>query len=320
MKISDFKIDLIKQYFIFDKKSKFDFSLSYLIEDSILIEGKTNLKEVDCFIVQDNLTYVEITGGNNIKIESTGIIFDDNLTIDQDFSIVRGTYQFSDSLQFDVSFSSQQIQQNIMHDKLVYFQNWCNSDNLYNSDIIVYSVNSDILVNDIYYNTFNIGNYTFSNKDVFSFFEIKNQGYNIQNNKGQRFNERVKAQTKVNGDKAVEYALLSESDSTLGFYTNSKIQLFFSQYFIQSDIDGIIFNNNIKLTVGKHNIKIKQLNTPKVYYFNINVVANQFLQKGKDCVQDIYRYYQRDLHNAKLYSNYKLDSKKIDLDLNFTIK
>lgn len=249
-------------------------------------------------IISDELSYNQnMQIYNNIIVMADDIILIENkrvyypkLTINQSLIISDHKYKLSNANEIQFK----QI--------VVFKENWCNSDNIYNSNLITYNVNSDIFVNNVVYNSFNICRYKFDIRDDFSFFA---------QDKKQLVSDQVDIKTiaQISGQD------ISQTKQQL---LSDKLQIDNKQYKVVSNIDGLILNNNIHLSVGKHRIKIRKINTPQVFFFDIEILAPYRRQFDKIYMLDLY-----DLTNAKFYSNYYIQqiqlSKEKIFDNNITI-
>lgn len=262
-----FSDDLIYSENIYKQDSSFVINEDYIIDDS-----STNLSD-------NNKTNTVINEYLQV-LQQSFYIYNPQITIQDQLSVVETKYNISD------------INQIVCKQIVNFKENWCNSDNYYNSNIIQYNVNSDILVNDIMYNSFNIHRYKFDVRDDFSFF--------IDNNK-QLMEEQQKIHSvfQINGQ---------NEQLTKNQFVSQKVQVDVKKYQVLSNIDGLIINNKIHLSVGKHNIKIKKLNTPKVFYFDIQVLSPYRRQYDKVYMLDIF-----DLQNAKYYSNYEIQQNQVEV-------
>lgn len=190
--------------------------------------------------------------------------------------------------------------------KTIYFaqsfavkQSWCDSDNLEQDNKIRFTLNCDVLVNDVVYSTMNIGYYTFDIFDDFSFFVNSNL---LQQRNTYNIIDKFSLRHKINQEEFEEFYNIQKQ---IKMY--QKIEIDVKKYFVLDDKDGVIFNNKIRLTNGLHNFSIRKINTPKVYNFTVNVVSPYRKVDDK-----IYYLNKNDLQNAKLLSNYQIQQQQVD--------
>lgn len=188
-------------------------------------------------------------------------------------------------------YNIQSSQSYLYSDGIYCCQTWCESDYIGRDNVIHFVINSDIVVGDIIYSTVNIPYYKFTIFDNFNFFV---DSYVTQNKT--TLKEKFYLNPKVNNEYVSDfYKIQYESDIHQTILIDAK------RYFVYSDRDGVIFNNGISLKQGVHNMKIRKMNTPKAYYFKINVINPYIKKDGK-----IYQFVQQQLENAKVLSNYQL--------------
>lgn len=231
---------------------------------------------------------------DNYLSRSTNQIIQDSLeVIQQSFEMYNPQLVVQDYMLLkDVSYNISDINTVNCKQTIRFNQNWCNSDNLLNSNLIQYNVNADILVNNVLYNTFNIHRYKFDIRDDFDFF-VDSKKKLFQDSQG------IKTVVQLNSQK---------NDLTQEQLLSQKLQVDNKQYRIISSIDGLIINNNIHLSVGKHKIKIKKYNTTKVFDFDIQILSPYRRQFKNVYMLDLY-----DLDNAKYYSDYQVQQNKVQL-------
>ena len=282
----------IKDNLVLQKQNKQDKSL--LLQDNFELSENKNVNTKGTSLVCSD--YIDLSHQLIQPLKTTNV-FNDFIELAQySFYLYNPQITIQDNLvvsQFSYNVSN--IQTIKCNQKIVFNQNWCNSDNLFNQNLIQYYVNADILVNNVKYNTFNISRYKFDIRDDFNFF--------VGNIK-QLLNEdkEIKTVVQISGQlqQQTSKQLLSE-----------KLQIDNKQYSVISNIDGLILNNKIHLSVGKHNIKIKKTNTTKVSYFDIQVLAPYRRQRENVYMLDIY-----DLNNAKFYSNYQVQQYQVNISDN----
>lgn len=173
--------------------------------------------------------------------------------------------------------------------KIHFHENWCDSYN--DKQNINFIFNAPICIGNNLYNTLNVQNYIFDIFDVFNFFVPQKICYK---------------------DNTIIYQCVNESNK----YNNAieeKIQLNNKQYILYSNIDGLIFHNNIKLTYGQHCFRIKKLNSPKAFDFKVKIIAPYVKQNNK-----IYKIQLNDLDNAKKFPNYFIEKEQFNLDKKIT--
>lgn len=282
------------------------------IKDNLVLQKQN--KQYKSLLLQDNF---ELTENKNVNTKDTSLVCGDYIALSQQLiQSTKTTNVFNDFIQItqysfylynpqitiqdnlivsQFSYNISDIQTIKCNQKIIFNQNWCNSDNLFNQNLIQYYVNADILVNDVKYNTFNISRYKFDIRDDFDFF-VGNIKQLINEDK------EIKTVVQISGQsqQQTQKQLLSE-----------KLQIDNKQYTVISNIDGLILNNKIHLSVGKHNIKIKKTNTTKVSYFDIQVLAPYRRQHERVYMLDIY-----DLNNAKFYSNYQVQQYQVNVSDN----
>ena len=102
------------------------------------------------FTVQSDFSTVSLTN-----------ILQEDLYMNSLYSIISLTPLLQENLYLNESWSNEESIIIKNKDSIVLNENWCNSDNVQNDNVIKYTVNADILVNDVLYSTLNIQNYQF---------------------------------------------------------------------------------------------------------------------------------------------------------------
>lgn len=266
---------------------------SIFVQDNVSFDQNSNYHNTTSILIQSVYLY-----DNHSYQNKTTYVFDELLVKQQNF------YVFNSQITIEDNFTVSEIKYEVSNVDFVqckqivrFHENWCNSDNTYNSNIIQYYINADILVNDVLYNSFNISRYKFDISDDFDFFvnckDILLQKDNYITNKVYTDVYQISGQKHI----LTKKQLLSQ-----------KVQVDNKQHSVISNIDGIIVNNRIHLSVGKHTIKIKRYNSTKVFLFDIQVLSPYRRQFDKIYMLDLY-----DLKNAKYYSNYEIQQNQVEI-------
>ena len=271
-----------------------------VLNDSVQVVQGFNLQQNDlkkqrCDAVAEDSFFVDDRGyfKNLIYSVNQQLFFSDDfnasfsVTILQQFDFVQKTY-----------FSSIASKQSNI-DSFVFTQSWCQSDYLGQDNLIKYTINSNIIVNDIVYSTLNVGLYTFDIFDKFNFFVETNcediQLYSIR--------QKFMIKNKVDTNNLLQFAKIQTENQMY-----EKVALKGNKYWLFDSLQGTIVSNNITLLQGKHNFTIRKLNTPKAYCFSVDVI-NPYKRIG----DDLFYINEDSRENAKLLSNYQFVSEKINI-------
>lgn len=209
----------------------------------------------------------------NLILELTLQKIDIDINLNQNkYSVILSDNIFANDI---LQFNKVIIREN--NDSLIVKQKWCQSDTVQKENLIKFSIQSNILVNDIVYSTKNISFFKFDIFDQFSFFIQNIQQYKQYINNLYDFS-------------LVESQIVKKND-----------------YYIKDSINGNIFSNKVKLSEGNHNIIIGKYNSIKRFCFTINVITP--IYKKENCFV-VYNKY--DLKNLKIMPNYSLTEQYIN--------